>query len=459
MTDMIPKAKEALGEAGLVLNGPLDMSGKMAMCGTTKKPNGTDGRYIFHADFPPNITIINHHAGGQKQIIPLWKPGEWEGMPETERKALQEKIRLEKAEAIRRRKRVLQEAKAQAQKFFNPLSIAGDDNAYLQRKGIKAHGDLRQAKRGDLVIPVYDATGAICSGQFITRDGNKRFMPGKLPEIYFSVIPAKDRSTTGTLRIAEGYATAASIHEATGDTVLIAFSCHNLENVAVFARSKYADRNIVICADNDKPTSYFPECGGKGVFHAKKAAQAVNASIAICPLFDGRDNADFNDLHAAYGLERVKAELDKTVPVTTQNNNAWPEIIPFTSSVGPKIDASKLPEGVFRDFCVELSEATQTPLELCVGMALAVVATVAQRQYVVRVKPDYVEPVNMFIMCPLESANRKSAVVRACMEPLKEWEHEQAEKVEPLIRQAASKRQTIQKAIDGLRAKAVKNAH
>lgn len=155
----------------------------------------------------------------------------------------------------------------------------------------------------------------------------------------------------------------------------------------------------------------------------------------------------------------MRAELEKVVTVTSQNNNEWPEIIPFTNSFGSKIDASKLPEGVFRDFCVELAEATQTPLELCVGMALAVVATAAQQQYVVRVKPDYVQPINMFIICPLESANRKSAVVQACMEPLKEWEREQAEKVEPLIRQAASKRQTIQKAIDGLRAKAVKNAH
>lgn len=69
---------------------------------------------------------------------------------------------------------------------------------------------------------------------------------------------------------------------------------------------------------------------------------------------------------------------------------------------------------------------------------------------------DYCEPLNLYALCPLEPANRKTAIVSACSEPLIAWEKEQAEKLEPEIKRLKSEKQTLERAIDGKRAKASK---
>jgi len=51
--------------------------------------------------------------------------------------------------------------------------------------------------------------------------------------------------------VCEGYATGATIHEATGLAVIVAFDAGNLLPVARFFREKKPDWLIVIAADND----------------------------------------------------------------------------------------------------------------------------------------------------------------------------------------------------------------
>jgi putative DNA primase/helicase len=53
------------------------------------------------------------------------------------------------------------------------------------------------------------------------------------------------------LCIAEGYATAASVYEATGHAVAVAFYADNLVTVARALWTKLPEARIVICADND----------------------------------------------------------------------------------------------------------------------------------------------------------------------------------------------------------------
>ena len=57
----------------------------------------------------------------------------------------------------------------------------------------------------------------------------------------------------GCQHLAEGYATAASIFEATGQRVLVCFSAGNLPAVAQAVRAVMPDVQIVVCADNDLP--------------------------------------------------------------------------------------------------------------------------------------------------------------------------------------------------------------
>lgn len=180
------------------------------------------------------------------------------------------------AEALRIRE---QDYKAAAQLAANRWDKAQEgSHPYLTRKAIKAHGTRIH---GDtLMVPVLDATGALQSLQSIQPDGSKRFFPGgRMAGGRFWVgAPGQ------TLVIAEGFATAAAIHEATGLPVCIAFSAGNLLMVAKDLRASYPAAQIIVAADNDLRGDGKPNMGR---IKAQEAAKTVAGAVAL-PELDGR---------------------------------------------------------------------------------------------------------------------------------------------------------------------------
>ena len=158
------------------------------------------------------------------------------------------------------------------------------------------------------------------------------------------------------------------------------------------------------------------------------------------------------------GPEKVRVCIEKaregealTLP------EEWSTPVPFTAYTLPKLDAANLPP-VLGDFCAGLAEEKQVPVEIAAAMALSTLATAAQSRYVVRIREGYTEPMNLYTLCPLEPANRKSATVEACTVPLKEWERWIAETMAPEVKEARSKRLTMEKTIEAKRNKATKCA-
>lgn len=157
-------------------------------------------------------------------------------------------------------------------------------------------------------MPVTDESGTIWNLQFISPDGKKkRFLKLARKKGLCFTIPGDER-----LYICEGYSTGATIHEATGGTVVIAFDAGNLPTVARVVREKQPRAQITICADNDRFTA-----GNPGLTKGKEAADGISAKLAL-PCFDGLPGADdkdlkysdFNDLFAVSGnLEIVRAQL------------------------------------------------------------------------------------------------------------------------------------------------------
>lgn len=145
---------------------------------------------------------------------------------------------------------------------------------------------MRLDGRNNLLVPVMDADGKIQSLQKIPEnriDGKwgKFFVSGGKTSGGFYPIPARDGAKDGPLLLAEGYATGASCHMATGYACLIAFNAGNLEQVARLARQLYPTRKICLCADYDDPNKTYPEKGGTGVAMAKKAAMAIGAYLGL----------------------------------------------------------------------------------------------------------------------------------------------------------------------------------
>ena len=131
------------------------------------------------------------------------------------------------------------------------------------------------------------------------------------------------------------------------------------------------------------------------------------------------------------------------------------EIIALDDPELPRLDASLLP-GWAGEFARAVSEATETPLELAVGMVLAACATATARRFRVHVHDGYSEPTNLWMLVALPPGNRKSSVQAAVTAPLLAWERDKGGEMEPEIRQIASEAQNVEARIKSLRARAAK---
>ena len=146
-----------------------------------------------------------------------------------------------------------------------------------------------------LLVPLRDLDGKLWSMQRIYPDGNKLFLKdGRTSGLMHTL-----GEPTPTRIIAEGFSTGASIHEATGHCVHIAFNCHNLKSVAESIRKAHPDTDLIIAADDDWKTE-----GNPGMTKATEAAMSYGAKLAIPSWLENQRNekeTDFNDLALSHG--------------------------------------------------------------------------------------------------------------------------------------------------------------
>jgi len=153
------------------------------------------------------------------------------------------------------------------------------NHQYLIRKKVKAHNV--RCYRGALVVPLYDETGLLVSIQFISDDGTKRMMKGgKAQGSCCFIGDSIDLTRNDTILICEGWATGASLFEATGHFTIVAFSSGNLTAVALSTRKHHQANEIIICGDND--------ASGVGQIAARSSALAINGKYII-PATPGHD--------------------------------------------------------------------------------------------------------------------------------------------------------------------------
>lgn len=294
---------EQLRAAGLIVE-QVEMDGSLHRCGTEGRPHRRDGAYKAFSDVPASLWWKNWRTGDE---------GTWTYKPKkeltaAERDALRERFRAIRADKETEQTRRWQAAAKLAASIWNHALLADAGHPYLQRRQVPCIG-LRRTKDGRLIIPVLNQSGRIQSLQFIlpeqtAEDTDKFFLKGGRTAGGFFSLSAGDGKKDGPLLIAEGYATATSLHLATGYACLVAFNAGNLKAVAVMARERYAKREIILCADNDTETQ-----GNPGKKMASLAAQAVGGKLSVCPAHEGRAT-DFNDLHRLSSLEAVRAVVE-----------------------------------------------------------------------------------------------------------------------------------------------------
>lgn len=215
-----------------------------------------------------------------------------DGSPMTDIEREQARMAAAFAQRERQREKVRAQAEARntADRIWSRAQREPEFHPYLQRKGVGSNGARLDGMR--LVIAYRDERGALTSLQFIAPTGNKKFLRGgRIVGCHGTI------GTMGGPRIliAEGFATAASVHEGCGLPVAIAGHAGNILPVAETLHAKFPAARITIAGDNDD----------RGRDAAQEAAQAVGGDVILPPA----EGADWNDWCTANGADALLEAL------------------------------------------------------------------------------------------------------------------------------------------------------
>jgi putative DNA primase/helicase len=125
----------------------------------------------------------------------------------------------------------------------------GPLHPYLERKKVGAF-DLRVGYGNKLLVPMRDTEGKLHGLQYISDEGDKIFGTGTAKEGKFHLVGNVVEGVP--IGFAEGYATAASAHMATGWPVVACFDAGNLDPVVTAWRKLYPDHQFVMLGDDDR---------------------------------------------------------------------------------------------------------------------------------------------------------------------------------------------------------------
>lgn len=241
---------------------------------------------------------------------------------ERDRKAAQltEQTRIDTAHAL---------AASEAASIWAAASQTGSSH-YLERKGVHPYG-VRFAPDGWLLVPVQDTAGKLWNLQRIAPDkpGNggpdKLFLKGGRKSGLLHLLgavasPGDDLPAPGVILICEGYATGASLHQATGRPVAVAFDAGNLGHVAKALRAQFPAALLVLAGDDDVQT-LSQRGNNPGLDKATAAARAVHG-VAVFPEGLPDDGSDFNDLHQHLGGDTGLGEVRRIVEAAIDAHHA-----------------------------------------------------------------------------------------------------------------------------------------
>ncbi len=318
-----PEAEFAgvMKSAGLVLDGIPIMDGKMHRVPVEGDDNSQkSGSYVGFLDGHPAGYINNYKTGYERK----WKSKQPQKSIDAKDIAILEAAALERKDLRRKEQGVLQQKTADAvAAIWSESEIASDSHPYLKAKGVPALGlrintvgpleltgnqpgekPQQWSSKGELLVPIQDIDGHFLGGQSIDNNGRKSFPRGGRLNGGHYVIGALEAEKK--VLIAEGYATAATLHEATALPVIVAFHSGNLLTVAQAYREKFQDKILIIAGDNDHTQPTEKNIGRQ---KAEEAAKRTGGHLLLPEFETGSPGSDWNDVANLKGLDAVKFAL------------------------------------------------------------------------------------------------------------------------------------------------------
>ena len=416
--------REAIAAAGVETPPVIVADGKLHRFSSDRTRGDDAGWYVLHGDGVPAGCFGDWRTGLSKS----WRADIGRALTKAEVSAHRARVaamrRAREAEEARRQA----EAREKAAAIWNAARHADADHPYLKRKGVKPYG-LRLYD-GRLIVKLC-ADDTLHSLQFIDPDGDKDFLPGGRVRGCCYVIGSLANAPVAC--VAEGFATGATIHAATGYPVAVAFNAGNLTAVAKAMRARCPELRLILCADDDIGTN-----GNPGLTKATEAARGVGGWLAV-PDF-GTDRpakaTDFNDLMMHRGLEAVvegitHARLVDRGDVKTETK--WPEPLPLVAEVATEpYPTDALPERI-REAVEEVQAFVQAPVSLVASCALSAVSLAVQAQADVKRAEKLTGPVSLNLLAIADSGERKTTCDGFFTAAMAEHEQEQADQLKPLI--------------------------
>jgi len=257
--------KSAMLNAGLQPPKDLKLDGRLHRFATAGKKKNDNGWYVFFSDGIPAGKFGCWREGIEGKFIADV------GRELTAAERMAHTRRMAEAQAIRdaEKSKRNEVAADTVSAIWESAGAASPDHPYLKRKGINPHG-VRITGDGRLIAPLYSPDGDLMSLQYISEGGDKLYHAGGATKGGSWSIG----DPGGTIFIAEGFATAATIHEETGECCIIAYSASNIVPVAQSIREQYGTmQEVVIVADNDE--------SGTGRNYADQAAAKMGARVVM----------------------------------------------------------------------------------------------------------------------------------------------------------------------------------
>ncbi len=332
MSDAIADFRDAMRANGVPYAGDIIADGKLHRCYVEGDRRGSkNGWYLLHLDGRPAGAFGSMRNGNGKTT---WTAKGAKPMTREEREALREEMEGNRARRAAALAIERANAAVKAEVIWESANDAGD-HPYLQRKQVKAHGlktgtwvrdygmdsetgEVQQHRIANaLLVPIRNSKKIIVSLQAIFPDDknplkrDKDYLHGgEKRGCYFAIGKPGQVDGQKVVCLAEGYATGASIHEATGLGVVVVFDAANLLPVAETYRRLMPDALILFAADNDAWTKVGGKPSNVGIMKAIEAAATVSGKV-VFPRFKNTASkpTDFNDLQALEGADEVRRQI------------------------------------------------------------------------------------------------------------------------------------------------------
>ena len=294
-----------------------------------------------------------------------------------------------KQEAMKSAREVARRVALEEWKIAKPVV----KHQYLDDKHVRSY-DIRINNKGLLVIPFRDPEGTIHTLQRIDGRGKKSWLKdGAKTSHYFKIEGKAD-----WIYIAEGYATCATIREATGSIVIMAGDKGNMGPVSRVIRAKLPDMDIMIAADIDAYEELTP------------LAKEIGAAIAAPKGING-DSSDFNDLARIKGLDEVKAQIDSANDI----EKSPPEPLRRISLSSNQFPIDALGP-ILKPAVLKIHEMIQAPLAMC-GQSVLAGASLALQGLIDIEIDGRRRPVSEYFLSVGGTGERKTAVDEAALAP------------------------------------------